>query len=131
MESVLLDMKKGQMSKLARGDAVQVSPAMVGAGMPMLLKKDKLSKLMKAKTAGKAMRLKLTEEEMVGSGITKKMKRTRAKSGEPILDMSVSPMVRPQRFFAGMVDQVLPAARPLIQLGNAQYGDIMIPSQRR
>lgn len=132
MESVLLDMKKGQMSKLARGGAVQVKPAMVGAGMPMKLKKDKLSKLMKAKTAGKAMRIKLSEEEMAGSGIMKKVKRTRVgKMAIDMLESTVEPTVRAQRFFGSMVDLVLPAARPLIQIGNAANGDLFLkPSGR-
>ena len=127
MEEVYLDMKKGQMSKLARGEAVQVTPAMVGAGMAMKLKTGKLSKLMKATTMGRGMRLKLDDEEMEGCGIMKKTKRTRAKTaGVPIMTGMVEPAVRTQRYFTSMVDRILPAARPLVQIGNAQNGDLFL-----
>lgn len=117
MEEVMLDMKKGQMSKLARGEAVQVMPMMVGAGMPMKLKAGKLSKLMKAKTMGKGMRLKLDEEEMMGSGIVKKTKRTR--TAKPVMMMEA-------RQYSSLADRILPASRPLIQIGDAQHGDLFI-----
>lgn len=118
MEEVMLDMKKGQMSKLARGEAVQVMPMMVGAGMPMKLKAGKLSKLMKATTSGRGMRLKLDEEEMTGSGIVRKTKRTRtAKCSGAGMMMATQ---------SSLAAHILPASRPLIQIGDAAHGDLFI-----
>lgn len=46
--------------------------------------------------------------------------------GVIMLDKSVTPMVRTDRYFGTMVDRVLPAARPLVQIGDAQHGDLFI-----
>lgn len=126
MDEVLLDLKGGQMSKLSRGMAVQVKPCMIGAGVPMKLGKDKLSKLMKAATGGKAMRLKMSDAELSGSGMMKKTVKKRIPKSVAMLETTVEPIVQTQRYFGTMVDRVLPAARPLIQLGNAQYGNLFI-----
>lgn len=120
----MLDMKKSQIGKLSRGDTVQIKPEMVGSGMPFKLSKDKIAKLMKSKLAGKASRIKLTEAEMTGSGIMKKIKRTRT----PCL--CKEEVTTPMKYNTNMVDMVLPAARPLIQVGNAANGDMYIKSGR-
>lgn len=59
-------------------------------------------------------------------GAVKKTKPMKGKGMAAILDKSVTPMVRADRYFGSMVDMVLPAARPLVQIGSAQYGDLFI-----
>lgn len=126
----MLNMKKSQIGKLSRGDTVQIKPEMVGSGMPFKLSKDKIAKLMKAKMRGKASRIKMTEAEMTGSGI---MKMTRRKRVPKVIEMlePTDTMVKTQRYNTSMVDTILPASRPLIQIGNATNGDIFLkPSGR-
>lgn len=126
----MLDMKKSQLSKMSKGDTVQIKPEMVGSGMPFKLSKEKVKKLMKSKMSGKASRIKLTEDEMTGSGI---MKKTRRKRMPRIIEMlePTETLMRTQRYNTSMVDTILPASRPLIQIGNAQNGDLFLKSSGR
>lgn len=152
MEQIKLDLNKTQLSKLQRGMGVQLSPEIVGEGMPMKLTKAKVLKMLKAKSKGKGSRLSMTDAEMEGSGMTKKPRRKRVPKKMELMETSedemegygvkkqtrkrvpkviemMKPMdhlVRTQRYSTSMVDNVLPASRPLISLSTAAYGDLFI-----
>lgn len=71
----------------------------------------------------KKIPMKPKTKKAVGSGM-KKMKtvpKTSVKMVEP-----TSCLVGTKRYNGTMVDMALPAARPLISLGNSQYGDLYI-----
>lgn len=65
---------------------------------------------------------------LIGAGRSMKKKKT-VRGGRMKVMKMVEPsscLVGTQRYNGTMVDMALPAARPLISLGNAQYGDLFI-----
>lgn len=78
--------------------------------------KSALVKSIKQKLKGGAMKTPCKGGAMKTG---KAMKKTRM-----LKDVEVLAPV--QRFQSSMVDRVLPASRPLIQLGSAQFGDVLI-----
>ena len=81
--------------------------------------KSALVKSIKQKLKGGAMKTPCKGGEMKIPCKGKAMKKTRI-----LKDVEVLAPV--QRFQSSMVDRVLPASRPLIQLGSAQFGDVLI-----
>lgn len=91
-----LDLSKSQISRLQKGGSVQIKPEQMGRGIDINLHPMLLKKLEKGYHAGKGTRIKLSEEEMVGSGIFgKKFDKVLKKAGVKKLAYKVGDAAKP------------------------------------
>jgi len=68
-EELKVALSGGQIRKLAKGGVVQIKPTMVGSGVSLKLDPKKARKIMRRAGNNKGIRLQMTEDEIMGSGL--------------------------------------------------------------
>jgi hypothetical protein len=75
MQSIQLNLSDNQLSKIRNGHAIQIRPDQVGSGMKFKLNNNSIKKLKNSYEKAKAVRLALSDEEIEGSGLAKKLSK--------------------------------------------------------